>query len=642
MKGGGLPGGGVGVSAYPFPAKRRWRGLAIAVLGLVILSMLVPLVFLLGLHNGFHNSGSLSDEQTSARDKVQDYNQRGRTNAVPQPKQGQSVTVELIERLQPMVPNVNGSHPKELLKAKMVNKTDTKGSSQAVKQSEDPPWEQHTRNTNLDTNIVKFSSSDTRMAIVQNPDENELSCELRFGSYCLWRREYRVDMKDSMVKTLKDRLFVARAYYPSIAKLPAHDKLSQEMKQNIQEFERILSEATSDADLPFQIDRKLQKMETTIARAKSIQVECINVDKKFRQLVALTEDEANFHMKQSSFLYQLAVHTIPKSLHCLSMRLTVEYFHSPSLYENVTSAQRYSNPSLYHFVVFSKNVLASSVVINSTVAHFRESRKLVFHVVTDQQNYFTMKLWFSRNTFEEAAVQVLNVEDHKLAIGAKSKHQLSLTEEFRISFQNDLSRVPVQTIYLSMFSYSHYLLPRLFENLDKVVVLDDDVVVQRDLSPLWAINMKGKVNGAVKNCVAKLGQLNIYLGSHSYNKKSCVWMSGVNIVDLARWRELNLSETFSGVAAELNADRTLPMAAASRASLLVFQDFVYALDGKWVLSGLGHDYGLGGQAISEAAVLHYNGNMKPWLELGIPRYRSFWTKFLNREDVLLRDCNVIP
>ncbi|KAL9271859.1 putative galacturonosyltransferase 7 [Drosera capensis] len=642
MKGGGLPGGGVGVSAYPFPAKRRWRGLAIAVLGLVILSMLVPLVFLLGLHNGFHNSGSLSDEQTSVRDKVQDYNQPGKTNAVPQPKQGQSVNVELIERLQPMAPKVNGSHPKELLKAKMANTTDSKGSSQAVKQSEDPPWEQHTRNTNLDTNIVKFSSSDTRMTIVQNPDDNELSCELRFGSYCLWRREYRVDMKDSMVKTLKDRLFVARAYYPSIAKLPAHDKLSQEMKQNIQEFERILSEATSDADLPFQIDRKLQKMETTIARAKSIQVECINVDKKFRQLVDLTGDEANFHMKQSSFLYQLAVHTIPKSLHCLSMRLTVEYFHSPSLYENVTSAQRYSNPSLYHVVVFSKNVLASSVVINSTVAHFRESRKLVFHVLTDQQNYFAMKLWFSRNTFEEAAVQVLNVEDHKLAIGAKSKHELSLTEEFRISFQNDLSRVAVQTIYLSMFSYSHYLLPWLFKNLNQVIVLDDDVVVQRDLSPLWAINMKGKVNGAVKNCGAKLGQLSIYLGSHSYNKKSCVWMSGVNIVDLARWRELNLSEAFSGVAAELNADRTLPMAVASRASLLVFQDLVYALDGTWVLSGLGHDYGLGRQAISEAAVLHYNGNMKPWLELGIPRYRSFWIKFLNREDVLLRDCNVIP
>ncbi|GAB2209623.1 hypothetical protein Droror1_Dr00026844 [Drosera rotundifolia] len=88
----------------------------------------------------------------------------------------------------------------------------------------------------------------------------------------------------------------------------------------------------------------------------------------------------------------------------------------------------------------------------------------------------------SRNTFKEAAVQVLNVEDHKLAVSDKSKHQLSLTEEFLISFQNDLSRVTEQTIYLFMFPYSYYLLPWLFKNLDKVVVLDDDIVVQRDLS----------------------------------------------------------------------------------------------------------------------------------------------------------------
>ena len=83
-----------------------------------------------------------------------------------------------------------------------------------------------------------------------NGDESEVPCELRFGSYCLWRREYKEAMIDSMVKKLKDRLFLARAYFPSIAKLPVQDKLSKELRQNIQDFERMLSEATTDADLP--------------------------------------------------------------------------------------------------------------------------------------------------------------------------------------------------------------------------------------------------------------------------------------------------------------------------------------------------------------------------------------------------------
>ena len=49
MKGGG--GGGAST-------KRRWRGLVVGVLGLVVLSMLVPLVFLLGFYNGFQSPGN--------------------------------------------------------------------------------------------------------------------------------------------------------------------------------------------------------------------------------------------------------------------------------------------------------------------------------------------------------------------------------------------------------------------------------------------------------------------------------------------------------------------------------------------------------------------------------------------------------
>ena len=81
-------------------------------------------------------------------------------------------------------------------------------------------------------------------------DESEGLCELKYGSYCIWREENREEMKDSTVKKLKDQLFVARAYFPSIAKIPAQNKLSHELKQNIQELEHVLSESTTDAYLP--------------------------------------------------------------------------------------------------------------------------------------------------------------------------------------------------------------------------------------------------------------------------------------------------------------------------------------------------------------------------------------------------------
>lgn len=82
--------------------------------------------------------------------------------------------------------------------------------------------------------------------------------------------------------------------------------------------------------------------------------------------------------------------------------------------------------------------------------------------------------------------------------------------------------------------------------------------------------------------------------------------------------------------------------AALRASLLTFQGQVYALDDSWSLYGLGHDYKLNAQDIKNAATLHYNGYLKPWLELGIPKYKAHWKKFLDREDLFLSKCNINP
>ncbi|KAB2093371.1 hypothetical protein ES319_A02G091400v1 [Gossypium barbadense] len=467
-------------------------------------------------------------------------------------------------------------------------------------------------------------------------DESEGFCDLKYGSYCIWREENREEMHDSMVKKLKDQLFVARAYFPSIVKIPAQSKLSGEFKQNIQEVERVLSESTTDADLPPEIQKKSRRMEAVIARAKSVSLDCNNIDKKLRQIFDLTEDEANFHMKQSAFLYQLAVQTMPKSLHCLSMRLTVEYFRD-HLFDKELS-EKYSDPTLQHYVIFSNNVIASSVVINSTVVHAIDTVNQVFHVLTDWQNYYAMKHWFLRNTFRDAVVQVLNIEDPD-SYGKATLSHLTLPVEFRVSFPSNDSAPAInnRTQYVSIFSHSHYLLPEIFKNLEKVVVLDDDVVVQQDLSALWSLNMGGKVTGAIEICSVKMDQLRSYLGDHSFQKHSCSWMSGLNVIDLARWRDLDISETYWKLVKE---QVSMKEGSALLATLLTFQDQIYALDRVWVLSGLGHDYGLDIEGIKKAAVLHYNGNMKPWLDLGIPKYKEYWKKFLNHEDQYLSECNV--
>ncbi|CAH2058801.1 unnamed protein product [Thlaspi arvense] len=627
---GNMKGGGGGVGGGGGGGKRRWKVLVIGVLVLVILSMLVPLAFLLGLHNGFH-SPDLSHLPSSSLyfssgyvtvQPATPFESYSRINATKHPQRDLSDRVdEVLQKINPVLPKKSDIN----MGSRDMNRTSISDS----KRRGTPVSPAVVANPSPANKTKTVASNKVVQGAIVGADETRRTCEVKYGSYCLWREENKEPLKDAKVKHMKDLLFVARAYYPSIAKMPSQSKLTRDMKQNIQDFERILSESSADADLPPQVDKKFQKMEAVISKAKSFPVDCNNVDKKLRQILDLTEDEASFHMKQSVFLYQLAVQTMPKSLHCLSMRLTVEYFKSDSV--DIEDSEKISDPSLLHFVIISDNILASSVVINSTVVHAKESKNFVFHVLTDEQNYFAMKQWFIRNPCKQAAIQVLNIEKLELD---NSDMKLSLPAEFRVSQQNT-------THYLSIFSQSHYILPKLFHKLEKVVILDDDVVVQRDLSPLWDLDMEGKVNGAVKSCSVRLGQLKS-LKRGSFDANACLWMSGLNVIDLARWRELGVSETYQKFYKEMSGGDESREAIALQASLLTFQDQVYALDDKWALSGLGYDFYINTETIRNAAILHYNGNMKPWLELGIPQYKNYWRKHLNREDRFLSDCNVNP
>ena len=104
---------------------------------------------------------------------------------------------------------------------------------------------------------------------------------------------------------------------------------------------------------------------------------------------------------------------------------------------------------------------------------------------------------------------------------------------------------------------------QLFQNLDKVVFLDDDVVVQRDLSLLWEVDLGGKVNGAVETCkgedewVMSKRFRNYFNFSHpliakNLNPDEPAWAYGMNIFDLCAWRKTNITDTYHAWLKEVN------------------------------------------------------------------------------------------
>ncbi|KAG0451475.1 hypothetical protein HPP92_026415 [Vanilla planifolia] len=420
----------------------------------------------------------------------------------------------------------------------------------------------------------------------------------------------------------------------------------------VRDIQKVLGGASKDSELSKGASEKLKAMEQVLAKGKQIHDDCSDVVKKLRAIVQLTEDQLQTQRKQALFLAQLAAKTVPKGLHCLPLRLSNEYFLLKPESQQFPNQDKLENRDLHHYALFSDNVLAAGVVVNSTVLNAKNPENHVFHVVTDRLNYAAMRMWFLANPPGKATIQVQNVEEFTWLnsshspvlkqLGSQSMIDYYFKAHLAISDANMKFRNPK---YLSILNHLRFYLPEIFPKLDKVVFLDDDIVVQKDLSGLWAVDLKGKVNGAVETCGEKFHRLDRYLNfsspmiSKNFDPHACGWAFGMNIFDLAMWRSQNITDIYHSWQ-KLNEDRLLWKLGTLPPGLITFYKHVFPLDRSWHVLGLGYNPNVNTKRIEQAAVLHYNGNMKPWLEIGIPKYLSYWSKYVDFNNEYLKECNI--
>uniref|UniRef100_A0A1D1Z9W4 Hexosyltransferase n=1 Tax=Anthurium amnicola TaxID=1678845 RepID=A0A1D1Z9W4_9ARAE len=263
----------------------------------------------------------------------------------------------------------------------------------------------------------------------------------------------------------------------------------------------------------------------------------------------------------------------------------------------------------------------------------QDPSKIVFHVVTDSLNFPAMTMWFLMNPPHPAAIHIDDMDDFGW-----------LPADYSSMLKPPGVRDPR---YISALNHLRFYLPQIFPSLNKVLLLDHDVVVQRDLRELWKVDMKGKVNGAVELCRRgdSSHRLETFVDfSHptvakKFDPKSCTWAFGMNMFDLKEWRRRGLTSVYEKWQQLAKRGKswkagTLPL------GLVTFYNLTMALDRRWHALGLGYDLNVGRTEIERAAVIHYDGNMKPWLEIGIPKYRGYWTKFVKYDHPFLQQCNV--
>ncbi|CAA7403985.1 unnamed protein product [Spirodela intermedia] len=393
-----------------------------------------------------------------------------------------------------------------------------------------------------------------------------------------------------------------------------------------------------------------------LSKAREQLYDCKAVAQKLRVMLQSADEQVRGLKKQSAFLSQLAAKTIPNGIHCLSLRLTIDYHRLPPEKRKFPRSENLENPNLYHYALFSDNVLATSVVVNSAVLNAKEPEKHVFHLVTDKLNFGAMKMWFLQNPPGKATIHVENVDDFKwlnssycpvlrqLESAAMKEYYFKADHPTTISAgaSNLKYRNPK---YLSMLNHLRFYLPQVYPKLDKILFLDDDIVVQKDLTGLWAVDLKGKVNGAVETCGESFHRFDKYLNfsnphiARNFNPNACGWAYGMNIFDLKEWKEKDITGIYHKWQS-MNEDRVLWKLGTLPPGLLTFYKLTHPLDKSWHVLGLGYNPSISRTEIDSAAVVHYNGNMKPWLEIAITRYRSYWTKYVKYDHPYLKNCNL--
>ncbi|KAK4484967.1 hypothetical protein RD792_007573 [Penstemon davidsonii] len=458
---------------------------------------------------------------------------------------------------------------------------------------------------------------------------------------------------DARVLQLKDQLIRGKVYL-SLSGTKSNPHFIRELRLRMKEVQRALGDATKDSELPRNAYDKLKAMEQTLLKGKQIQDDCGAVVKKLRAMLHSAEEQLRVHKKQTLFLTHLTAKTMPKGLHCLPLRLSSEYFMLNSSQQHFPNKEKLDDPKLYHYALFSDNVLAAAVVVNSTLSHAKDPSKHVFHVVTDRLNYAAMKMWFLAHPPGKATIQVQNVEEFTWLNSSYSPvlKQLGSPSMIDYYFKNrrgdsDSNMKFRNPKYLSIMNHLRFYLPEIFPKLEKVLFLDDDIVVQKDLTALWSLDLKGKVIGVVETCGESFHRFDRYLNfsnpliSKSFDPRACGWAFGMNIFDLEEWRKQNITEVYHKWQ-NLNHDRSLWKLGTLPPGLITFWNRTYALNKSWHVLGLGYNPTVPQKDIERAAVIHYNGNLKPWLEIGLPKFRNYWSKFVDYDKVYLRECNITP
>ncbi|XP_075456706.1 glycosyltransferase 8 domain-containing protein 2 [Ascaphus truei] len=190
---------------------------------------------------------------------------------------------------------------------------------------------------------------------------------------------------------------------------------------------------------------------------------------------------------------------------------------------------------------------------------------------------------------------------------------------------------------LQPLNFVRFYLPLLTQEHEKVIYLDDDIVVLGDIQELYNTKIsRGHVAAFSDDCdlpstqemVRKVGIQNTYMGFLDYRKKTiqklgispstCSFNPGVFVANMTEWRQQHITKKLEKWMKK-NVEENLYSSnigggVATPPMLIVFHEKYSSITPFWHIRHLGWspDDLLPQNTLQDAKLLHWNGRYKPW------------------------------
>lgn len=192
--------------------------------------------------------------------------------------------------------------------------------------------------------------------------------------------------------------------------------------------------------------------------------------------------------------------------------------------------------------------------------------------------------------------------------------------------ESNFSNVTIKHEALSLATFYRILLPSILdEKIERILYLDCDVIVLKDISSLFYLNLQEYGVAAVKDSTPWNDEYRQLLGFELKDRAFC---AGVLMINLKYWREHYCQQHMLEFANKM-----------SEKLIMEDQDVLnHEFYHKWF--ELPYKYGKAPMSIApldknqkegdiieyafDPAIIHYSTHIKPWLDIRIPEDKYYW------------------